>query len=367
MQTAHKSPTLTVDGVNYRLERYGSGLRLRSRSVHHPVSYATGTFNVTLAKRKAREWLADRKAGKPVATTKTLEDVVACYRSMAKRAGKMTEDYNVRSLRLIVRDVLGRELRKVHLHEVGPALWSRYQAMRQGGERVDLSTRRPEHVTINTTVRAACSIFIAKLRPQYAAAGLNVPADAGAVQWLQQVKRNPAEFDEAAMQAAWAGLDDRPLWFVIALARFAGLRKKEIGHVRGGWLVQREGVWCIEVRDRPEEEFYTKTGAHYFAMVTSGALIEALRSLGRDELAVSGTMKNRANWIERGPHQWLRAFMGGDIAKPLHRLRAAYLNSVRQSALIEMQTKAVEQAAQAAGHTSTGTTTKHYLPAQLSA
>jgi hypothetical protein len=159
-------------------------------------------------------------------------------------------------------------------------------------------------------------------------------------------------------------LKDRPLWFVLALARFAGLRKEEIAACRGKWLVQHMGVWCIELRDRQADGFFTKTGSHYFAMITHPAIIEALQFVPREELVVSG-VKNRNNWLDRAPQKWLRLFMDDDISKPLHRLRAAYLTSISQEALIRMQREAVKEAASAGGHASTTTTSRHYLPATI--
>jgi integrase len=374
MRIAHSVPTgkkntrevVNFEGVNYPLVlEHGKGWRLRSRSIHRRVDFFTGTTNKATARKLAREHLETLKSGKPLPTTKTLADVVECYRSMAKRAGAVTEKLNVRMLTHVVRTVTGRELRMVHLHEIGPEMWSKYQAMRQGMNRVDLATRRTCHISINSALRAAVSIFIPKLRPQYARAGLDIPADACSVQWLQQPRHNPGTFPEDVMEAAWALLADRPLWFALALARFAGLRKEEITACRGKWLVQHEGVWCIELRDRQKDGFFTKTGAHYFAMITHPALIEAMQSVPSEELAVSSALKNRTNWLDRAPQRWLRQFMDDDISKPLHRLRAAYLTSIRRDALIRMQGQAVKEAASAGGHTSTNTTSRHYLPAQI--
>ena len=376
MSIAHPLPTgkpakgrevVTFKGVNYPLVlQLGKGWRMRSRSIHRRVDFFTGTYNKTVARRLCLSHLAELEDGKPRPTTRTLEDVVRCYQGMAKRAGMATEKLNVRSLRAVVHTVTGKELRHFYLHDLGPDLWARYQAKKQGCARVDLSIRRAAHTSINTTVRAAVSIFIPKLRPAYEKAGFSIPADACSVQWLQTIKRRPAEFQESEMLEAWATLTDRALWFAIALARFAGLRKEEIDGCRGHWLVKHNGVWCLEVRDREANNWYTKTGAHYFAMITNPALIDALQTVPAGELVI-GNISNRSNWLDRGPQQWLRPFMGtrSDIYRPLHRLRAAYLTSIQTDALIQMQQEATRKASEQAGHTQTTTTRAHYLPASI--
>jgi hypothetical protein len=377
MPIAHALPTgkparsrevVTFEGVNYPLVlELGKGWRMRSRSIHRRVDYFTGTLNKAVARRLCLAHLAELKTGKPRPTTRTLEDVVACYHTMAKRAGMATEKLNIRSLRQVVQAVTGKDLRHYYLHDLGPDLWAKYQAIKQGLPRVDLSIRRAAHTSINTTVRAAVSMFIPKLRPGYERAGLTIPTNTCSVQWLQTLKRRPAGFREAEMLDAWAGLtDQRALWFAVALARFAGLRKEEIGGCRGGWLVRHDGVWCLEIRDRESEGWYTKTGAHYFAMITHPALIEALQAVPPDDLVI-GAISNRTNWLDRGPQQWLRPFMGTreEIYRPLHRLRAAYLASIQREALIEMQQAATRKASAQAGHTQTTTTSRHYLPASI--
>lgn len=356
--------TVTFEGVNYPLIfQTGKGWRLRSRSAHHPVDFATGTTIKTIAKRLAREFLARRKSSATKPSARTLEDVVTAYRAMPKRASAKTEKLNIQMLRAIVRETLGKELSAVRASEIGPRLWDRFQARRQQRDHPDLATRRPQNVTINSALRAALSIFIAKLRPQYAALGIHIPDNACAVQWLKEIRRKPAAYDDAAMINAWAVLQDRALWFAVGLARFAGLRRSEIAACRSSWLVDNDGVWCIELRDRPDDNFLTKTGEHYFAPLLRVELIEALRMLPPEKLAVDQTR----NWMTRRAQIWLRQFMPDlrAIPKPLHRLRKAYLHDVHRSAMLAAQREALARSAEAAGHTSTTTTRRHYLPAQM--
>jgi len=300
-------------------------------------------------------------------TARTAHDLVEAYRMLSKRAGLRSEKYNIQQFTAVLRDVLNRPLKSIRLHEITPKLWMNFFALRQGGVRADLSIRRPAHTTINTAVRAARSLLIESLREGYREYGIEMPT-AGKIQWLQEVKRVPGRFDEAGMLAAWSELPhSSALWWTIGIARFAGLRKEEIANCRGGWLMNTEGVWCIEVRDRPEENYYCKTGFAGLSPILNAELIEALRSLSPDGLAVPLT-GSRAQWFKATPQLWLRQFMGvkSDIAKPLHRLRAAYLEAVKNTEMMRLQAEALKVTAKAARHTSDKTTRNHYLPAQLS-
>lgn len=255
-----KRHLVTFDGIGYPLYRDTAGWRMRSRSLRHPVNFCTGTFDLTLAKRKAREHLEQlRSRGAARPTNVTLEDVARIYLLLPKRAAQFTAAQNVIALRSIVRRAWGRELRQVRLHELSPALWTDYMAKAQGGSVVDLARRRPEHDTINTAVRCARCIFIESLREGYQKHGITLPP-LGKVPWLKRVDKEPAAFEETALLGAWRDLQDPPLWWTIALARFAGLRRSEIAAARGGWMEQRDGLWVIVVKDRPEEHFYSKTG-----------------------------------------------------------------------------------------------------------
>lgn len=357
------------DGRAFPLVRDRFGLRLRSRAASHPVNFCTGTFNETLAKKRAREHLEQAKAQQAPPTARTAHDLVEAYRLLSKRAGVKSEKYNIQRFTAILRETLGRPLKSVRLHEITPKLWLDFMAKRQGLPRADLSIRRPEHVSINTAVRAARCLIIESLREGYREHGITMPS-AGKIQWLQEIKKAPGRFDEDAMLAAWEALPhESPMWWTIALARFAGLRKEEIASCRAGWTVNHEGVWCIEVKDRPEEQFYCKTGFGGLSPILDGEIIAAIARLPRDELVVQIT-GCRANWFDRAPQKWLRQFMGAKtagIAKPLHRLRAAYLDAVRKTEMMRIQGEAIRAAAAAGRHTSDKTTREHYLPAQLRA
>lgn len=348
------------EGVGYPLYRDTAGWRMRSRSLRHPVNFCTGTFDLTLAKRKAREHLARLRSGVVPVTNATLEDVVRIYMELPKRAAPFTARQNVIALRAIVRRVWGRALSQVRLHELPATIWTDYMAKAQGRSVVDLASRRPEHDTINTAVRCARSIFIDALRDGYARAGITLP-QLGTVPWLKRIQKEPAAFDHEAMLDAWKRLKNSALWWTIALARFAGLRRAEVAAARGGWMEDRDGVWVIVVKDRPDQQFYSKTGRTRLAPITHPGLIDALRLVPAAELVVH-LEGSRAEFFTHTPQNWLRQFMGPAVTKPLHRLRAAYLSEVHASALMRMQQQAIAEAARAGGHTTERTTLAHYLP-----
>lgn len=356
------------DGRAFPLVRDRFGLRLRSRAAAHPVNFCTGTFNVTLAKRLAKEHLAKAARNEAAPTARTAHDLVEAYKLLSKRAGFKTQKYNIQRFTAVIRETLGRPLKSVRLHEIGPRLWMEFMARRQGLPRADLSIRRPEHTTINTAVRCARCVLIESLREGYREHGIVMPS-AGKIQWLQEIKRTPGRFAEDAMLKAWNALPrEDPMWWTIGIARFAGLRKEEIAACRADWLINHEGVWCIEVKDRPSQDFYCKTGFGGMSPVLNGEVLAALQRL-RPEAVVVPVNGCRANWFDREPQRWLRRFMGGKsdgIAKPLHRLRAAYLDAVRKTEMMRLQSESLKAAAKAGRHTSERTTRDHYLPQQLS-
>ncbi len=343
----------------------GKGWRIRSRSVRFPVDYSTGIFDRAKAKRAALAFLEEKRAGGTRLTARSLEDLVACYLALPRRTADRTALYNITQLRAVCRVALRKELKSVRVHEVRPELWQRYMAARLGG-RLDFSARNALNVTLNTAVRAAASIFKQTLRAAYARAGFEIPADATTIEWLQELRRPRRDFDESGWLRAWEALPWGPLKMALGLARWAGLRRNEIQGCRAHWLEHHRGRWGIVVCDRPEEGFFCKTGEPRFSVLLSGPIIEKLQAIPPDDWAVDlpGT---RSRWFARVPQQWLREWIGGrDVAmKPLHKLRAWYLDEVMASAERRLQEEALAEAAAAGGHTSTRTTRQHYLKTEV--
>lgn len=304
----------------------------------------------------------------------TLEDVVEAYKAMPKRAGEKASYNNVTRLRAVVKLATGKSLDRVLIAEIG-RIWNAFFTEKLGG-RLDLATRRPGNAAINSAVRSASSIFIPRLRPLYRERGIEIPADATSIQWLPEMKlvKPPAKTDD--LEKAWLKLCGTPLYFAVGLARYAGLRQQEISACRRNWIVQDGAAVFVEMRDRPEERFLSKTGEIYRALVThegfAAALIEReegcivdvpLYSTPGAELKNITT--NRLHWFQHYPQRFLKPFMGGD-RKPLHRLRSLYADEVKKLTqdAVAAHLAGVKAASQALGHTNTATTEKSYLSGQ---
>ena len=363
---------VTHEGRRFPLLFEACGWRLRSRSKIFGVDHRTGTTNLKLAQARAREWLAANAQQK--ATPKrgggTLESLAAIYLRTPKRTKENVARDNVSRLRTICRAVLERELENVTCREVGPALWRAYQkhALTLAGHPFDLATRFRENIAINSATRAARCLFLPALLRAYREHGLAVSDDAGHGDTLPEPYVAPLALDDAALVSAWATLNDSRLWLTIGLARFAGLRRDEIAACRVSWIEIRSGAVSVALRDRPEEQWWTKTGKPYRAQVIEPTLAAHLAALvdfaAPDALIVADPPDggNRAKWFERVPQKWLHAH-GVKSAKPLHRLRGAYADhiaSVTQDA-VAARLAGLRAAQSALGHTTSATTEAHYL------
>jgi hypothetical protein len=347
-----------------------AGWRLRSKAKGRVADFRTGTRNLKEATRRAKEYL-ERRANDPRHSRKgggTLEALAAVYIETPKRTKANVAENNVSRLRVICR-VVGRDLGTVTCWEVGPEFWQAYQrAALEGKKRkFDLVTRYRENIAINAAVRAARCLFLRALLPAYRAAGLDVRPDAGEAVMLPVPYLPPSAVDDAAVVEAWADLEatDR-LWLVIGLARFAGLRREEISALRGGWIEDQAGVVSISLRDRPEENWWTKTGKPYRAQVIDPRLAEWLRTAAQkpDDLVVPDPSdgSGRDHWFAKAPQRWLRS-IGVKAAKPLHRLRGLYADHVARitADAVAARLAGVEAARANLGHTTSAVTEAHYL------
>jgi integrase len=355
-------------GRKIPLVRDNGGLwRLRSRSKFLNVDVSTGTTNETAARQVAKRLLEDGVAtesprrGPASATLQTLVDV---YMATPKKVARVSAASNVNRLAAIVRAVHGKELDQVKVKDANAELWQQYQAGRYAalGRPFDYTQRIPENAGINAAVRAARSIFIRRLRPAYERAGLHIPEDSDNVTWLPEpvLVRPPA--DDAGLVAAWLAADRDALWFVIGLARFAGLRLAEIAAMRREWVSETAGVVAVELRDRPTEGFQHKTGKPYSAPVLHPVLATALIACPPG-LVVNPPVPARWKWLDTVPQQWARQFVGTEVRKPVHRLRGLYASDLaeRTRAAVAAQLAGEQAAAAALGHTTPETTRRHYL------
>jgi integrase len=360
---------VTWEGRFYRLHLEKNGWRLRMRTKGLNLDYFTGSKLFGTAQRLAREWLKDN-AAQPTAIRKgggDLESLAKLYLATPKRTKQEVAEINISRLRTICRKALGRELAAVTCREVGPDLWTRYQraALAVAGKEFSLVTRYRENIAINSAVRAARCLFLPALLRAYRAAGLSVNEDAGAATMLPVPYVPPSAVNDAELVTAWGSLqrDDLRLWLVIGLARFTGLRREEISACRAGWIV--DGF--VELRDRPDDSFWTKTGKPYRAQILHPEFALWLRAFAESRPAGDFIVANpedgeRDRWFERVPQRWLRK-QGVKAVKPLHRLRGLYADHIQKFAqdAVTARLAGIRAAQEALGHTNPTTTETHYL------
>lgn len=339
-------------------ERTGTW-RLRSRGKSFSVDCGLGTSDLTEARRIAREKLDAGLAGKERAKG-TLEDVTQLYLAAPKKASARVARKNVGRLRALV-ETAGKSFDAMKVADL-PALWPAYVAKRQGLDVPDYNTRRAINRGINAAMRQAASIFLRRLRPYYQTHGVTIPADAVNITWLPVLAAAPSEADDVGLLAAWAPLfdTDRDLWAVIGLARFAGLRQREILHCRGKWIAKRGEAVYVAMQDREGDEFWTKTGRRYSALILHPALAEYLLTVAAEASVIARPAPDK--WLSSAPQEWLRKYTGSTKA-PLHRLRGLYADQLKRETEIAMAARlaGIRKASENLGHTTTATTETHYL------
>ena len=348
------------DGRTIPLLSQAGGWRLRSRSKAFPVDIFLATPSLPEAKRLAREKLSALPAPQD-RTRGTLEDAAQLYLGAPKKCQQATAEANVSRLRSVVRDGFGQTLDQVAVDRLS-TLWPAFVAARQGRAQPDYATRRRDNHGIVSAMKQAASVFLPALWPYYTRQGIKLPSDAVTIIWPAVASLVKPEARDDALIDAWRGLrdKDRDLWFVVGLARFAGLRQSEILAFRGKWIEQKAGVPYVRIMDREEDGFFNKTGANYSALIIDLELADALAALEADQCLLS--REDARRWIQRGPQAWLKEFTG-DAKAPLHRLRGLYADHVRREteAAILASQAAKKQASQSLGHTSVKTTDVHYF------
>lgn len=348
--------------VRYTLAPFRDGHRLRSRRKGNEFDWLFPACSLEVAKREALERFRG-EAPPPARTAVTFEDAVTVYTALPKKAGEASAKINVSRLRAIVRLVHSKELERVLLSELSPKLWASFMAARQGGK-LDLAKRRAGNAAINSAVRQAASIFIDRLRPGYREAGIEIPSEAAVVQWLPEMKLPKPEANAQELEIEWRKLKetDPALYFAVGLARWAGLRQQEICACRRNWIVERNGAVYVELRDRPDENFTSKTGEMYRAPVVDPDFAAALLTMPPGYIVPATQGMRRDYWYRYYPQEWLRPFTGSS-KKPLHRLRGLYADDVKQITEVAMAANlaGIKAASDALGHTTTKTTKDSYL------
>jgi integrase len=339
--------------------------RLRSRTKHLRLDVSLGVGTEPAARTRAKELLSSGIIKESQPGRGTAEEIATIYLATPKRTAAVTAKANVSRFRAVVQTVHGKSLTEFPVASITAKLWTDFQSARLAalGETLDYSKRRRENIGLNAIVRAARCLFIRRLRPAYEAAGVRVPADADTVTWLPEPILVKPPADDAGLVAAWRALPRDGLYFAIGLARFAGLRRDEILHCRREWIVDAAGAVTVELRDRLDQGWQTKTGLPYSAPVIDPEFAAALLAVPAGSFVVQPDTTDRARWIERGPQAWCRTFVGQEVIKPLHRLRALYATALqeRTRAAVLASLAGAEAAQHALGHTTQRTTRRHYL------
>lgn len=358
---------VVVDGRSYPLFRERSGTwRVRSRSRTHPINAGLGTPDLKSAKRIAKEMIEKQAVAKVARGKKTAEDLVTFYLSMPKRCGDRAAGFNVSRLRTCVRTALGKELSEIKDSDINAKLWVDYMTKRHAGK-LDLSTRRVGNAAINAGVRMACSIVIPRLRPSYRQEGFVIAEDACVVQWLPTMVTVHDTVDADPFEKAWMALkvSDFPMWLTIGLARYAGLRRSEIDASRVTWVSASDGAVHVIMRDRPDEDYLTKTGQIYRAVIIHPDVADAVSKVGSGQLIKLPPDVDRGQWFEHAPQTWLKKFTGS-ARKPLHRMRGLYADQLAKLTedAVSARMAGIKEASANLGHTNTNTTIKSYLTPQ---
>jgi hypothetical protein len=137
------------------------------------------------------------------------------------------------------------------------------------------------------------------------------------------------------------------------LARYCGLRPREIAGFRTTWLEDRGGQHYLCVRQRPQEDFTLKTGSRGERDIGLPAEL-ATELLACDDYGVpGGTPYTRYNWLLRTYNGFLREFMPG---------REQFLYTLRKQAGSDWLTATgkISLVSRLLGHSSPSTTARHY-------
>ena len=246
--------------------------------------------------------------------------------------------------------------------------WTQLRRALDAGELppLNVDTRAPGNTTINSMVNQAKAVFSGRARA-FRLRGAEIPDLSTGFGALPRIAVPPTGFEPIAtevyarMHQASVALqkEDPQLWLVNQMLRRLGLRGGELMAARDTWLWEdeqgwrREGRgWVLVVKDRPDEGFYTKSGA---ARARYLPLDDDLASIlvGRKGLLIGVDTKTAAyDLVMRKHNRWLRQFLP-DRQKANHELRK-HIGAIIYSSLGK------EAAADYLGHASADITEKYY-------
>lgn len=374
--------TLTVKGREFHMfkEPATGRWRVRKRTEDVYIDKSTGCTELSEARRWAKVYVEKElgNAYRLATGGHTLEEVVQAYLSFPKPVRPYVAEANVARLRGIVRIAMDKELHEVRARAITYRLWEDYAAHRHGGK-MDLSTPRRENISILGAIRSACSIFPKKLDHRYAEVGITLDfANLRRVPALPTVSVARKALPDGCLGSllnAWASLKnsesatDRAIYTTVGLALHAGLRSGEIAAAQKHWLSTNGTEVKVVLKDRPEENFRTKTGSEALENSwLSGLVIDlgfAFHLMSLPEGKLVQFPQQSADWFfNTVVNRWIRQFITKEMdGKGLHRLRAEYANAVRRKYgdRILANQVGIDAARAALGHETSSTTLRHYL------
>lgn len=362
--------TLTVKGRDFPLRKCpkSGNWFIDKRTTELRIVQSTGISDLTEAKKWAKVTIekALSDAYRLASGGHTLEEVVQTYLRLPVAVQPETKHHNVMRLRAVIGEVFGCELDDVKAGLITFRLWTDYIAAKQGGT-ADLVTPRRENISIQSTLRAAASVFSKKLDHLYESEDIHLDfANLRRVPSLPTPVLERAELDVSELEKA---LPDAPLPIRIAvgLALHAGLRSKEVQFCSKHWLVQCDEHWRIVLKPRPAESFTPKGKPDGNAWL-SGLILDAdfgafLATLPEGKLVRPEGISD--GWFyDHVLPDWIRQFIPRELDnKAMHALRRVYAQRVQAkfaSKLLASQV-GLDAARVALGHQSSAITLNHYL------
>lgn len=287
-------------------------------------------------------------------------EVIEAYLASAKgTAFEKTARKNANDLRTIWREGAGTEdfagmaFDKLCSRQT----MERFIAGRQGRERGDYDTRRPENRTINSMMNhARCVLARGSVERRLRGLSLGDWEPFVKVPYLPTPARYWTRIDVAVLAAmdAAAGSLDEEMRLAYDLARLLGLRVAEITHARGSWLMPYacESGWGIQICDRPEEG-WTQKGTRPRVLPLPVALSRTLLARrDADAFVLPGRTKTARKLLMDKLSAWLRPYLPGR-AKTTHELRKQYGSEV-------LTRQGLTAASYALGHMQQSTTERDY-------
>lgn len=364
------STTITVKGREFPLHKCpkSGNWAINKRTAELHLVKSTGISDLPEAKKWAKVHIekALSNAYRLACGGHTLEEVVQTYLRLPVAVQPETKHHNVMRLRAVVGEVFGAELEEVKAQLITFRLWTDYIAAKQGGT-ADLTTQRRANISIQSTLRAAASVFSKKLDHLYESEGIQLDfANLRRVPSLPVPALERAELDVSELEKA---LPDAPLPIRVAvgLALHAGLRSKEVQFCARHWLVQEGEHWRIVLKPRPSEGFTPKGKPDGNAWL-SGLILDAdfgafLATLPEGKLVRPEGVSD--GWFyDHVLPDWIRQFIPRELDnKAMHALRRVYAQRVQAkfaSKLLASQV-GLDAARVALGHKSSAVTLNHYL------